>query len=107
MGELTQQRFPWEPVPIDETVAALQRDFAYAVQYTAVLVHSNEPALSMLVNTQRGQIVPRGRCVFAGGSYAEFQDIGMPQPGAPVMTVPELLARVYDVARDLGLELAI
>lgn len=104
MGELTT-RFPWEPAPVQETVALLQRDFAYAVQMTAILVHSNQPALSMLVNTARGQIVPRGQCKFTDGSTVELQDIGMPQINAPTMTVAELMARVWDIARELGLEL--
>lgn len=104
-NEVTTQRFPWEPVPVDETVRLLQRDFAYAVQYTAVLVRSNRPALEMCVNTRRGQIVPQGECKFTDGSKFELQDIGMPQPGAPAMSVQELMARVWDLARELNLEL--
>lgn len=108
MGELTT-RFPWEPAvrSTEDTVALLQRDFAYAVQMTAVLVHSNQPALAMLINTARGQIVPRGQCKFTDGSTFELQDVGMPQPNAPAMTVQELMARLWDVARELGLELAL
>jgi peptidoglycan hydrolase-like protein with peptidoglycan-binding domain len=105
VGELTAKRFPWEPVPVTETVAALQRDVAYMVTHTAVLVHSNQPALQMLVNTPRGQIVPRGACKFTDGSTVEFQDVGMPQPGAPAMTLKDLMARVWEIARELGLEL--
>lgn len=112
--------FPWEqthelttaevrdiaaPQDVAQTVALLQKDFAYAVQYTAVLVHSNRPELSMLVNTLRGQIVPRGECKFKDGSKIEFQDIGMCQPGAPVMSVQELMQRVWGIAKELGLEL--
>lgn len=99
--------FPWEPAvrSTEYTVALLQRDFAYAVRYTAVCVHSNQPALSMLVNTLRGQLVPRGQCKFSDGSTIEFQDVGMPQPGAPEITVRDLMARVWDIARELGLEL--
>lgn len=104
MGELVT-RMPWEPVPVAETVALLQRDFAYAVQCTSVTVHSNNPAFEMLVNTPRGQIVPRNECKFTDGTTVEFQDIGMPQPGAPFMSVKELIARVWDLARELGLEL--
>ena len=110
--------FPWEQLPAtveapqapatrstEDTVAALQRDFAYAVQYTAILVHSNQPALQMLVNTARGQIVPRGQCKFSDGSTMELQDLGMPQINAPQMTVQKLMARAWDIARELGLEL--
>lgn len=110
--------FPWEQLPAvqaapeppavrstEDTVALLQRDFAYAVQMTAVLVHSNQPALAMLINTARGQIVPRGQCKFTDGSTVEFQDIGMPQPNAPLMTVQELMARVWNIASELGLEI--
>lgn len=99
------KRFPWEPVPVSETLALLQRDIGYMVTHTAVVVHSNRPELSMCVNTKRGQIVPRGECRFTDGSTLELQDIGMPQVNAPVMTVQELMARVWSVARDLGLEL--
>ncbi len=103
-------RFPWEPAPAElqdvaDTVALLQKDFAYAVQYTAVLVHSNRPELSMLVNTPRGQIIPRGECKFKDGTRVEFQDIGMPQVNAPVVSVPDLLKRVWEVASELKLEM--
>jgi hypothetical protein len=77
----------------------------YVVRHTAVLVHSRHEALQILVNTKRGQIIPRGECKFNDGSTLELQDIGMPQVGAPEMTVPELMARVWEVARELGLEL--
>lgn len=100
--------FPWETTPVrttEETVAALQRDLAYAVTHTAVLVHSNQPALAMLVNTSRGQVVPRGECNFTDGSKFELQDIGMPQVGAPVMSVQELMLRIWEITRELGLEL--
>lgn len=103
-AELTK-RFPWEPTPVSETVALLQRDVAYLVTHTAVLVHSSRPELVTLVNTARGQIVPRGQCKFTDGSTVEFQDIGMPQVGAPSMTVQELMAYVWGVANQLGLEL--
>lgn len=99
------KRFPWEPVPVEETLSLLQRDVAYMVAHTAVVVHSSHAALSMCVNTPRGQIVPRGECRFTDGTTVEFQDIGMPQPGAPLMTVARLMTQVWEVARDLGLEL--
>ncbi len=105
MGELTKHRMPWEPVPPEETIAAMQRDMAYMVQFTAVLVHSNNDALSMLVNTPRGQIIHHGEVRFTNGTTVEFQDIGMPQPGAPTLSVPDLIARVWEIARELGLEL--
>ena len=104
MGELTT-RFPWEPAPLADTVALLQRDMRYALQHTGVMVHSPHTALQIIVNTQRGQIVPRGECKFSDGSALEFQDIGMPQVGAPQMTVAELMTRVWNIARELGLEL--
>ncbi len=103
-------KFPWETdqlpaVPIEDTIRLLQKDFAYAVQCTAVTVHSNNPAFEMLVNTPRGQIIPRNECRFTDGTTIEFQDVGMPQPNAPFMSVKELLARVWDLARGLNLEL--
>lgn len=106
--------FPWETEqlpavqsrPIEDTVSALQRDVAYMVTHTAVLVHSKHGALSMLVNTPRGQIIPRNKCQFNDGSTIEFQDIGMPQIGAPEMTVRDLVAYVWNIATtQLGLEL--
>lgn len=104
-NDVATQRFPWEPTPVDETVALLQRDIAYMVTHTAVLVHSNRVELRMLFNSPRGQIIPRGECKFTDGSTLELQDIGMPQPGADVMTVQELMARVWQIVYDLGLEL--
>ena len=103
-SDLTTQRMPWEPAPVQETVALLQADMAYMVTYTAVMVHSNRPELQMLVNTRRGQIVPRNECRFSDGSTVELQDIGMPQVGRPEMTVQELLAWVWETAQGLGLE---
>lgn len=104
--------FPWDlppetlpAVPVEDTVAALQRDVAYLVTHTGILVHSRHEALQMLVNTARGQIIPRGECRFTDGSTLEFQDIGMPQPSAPAMTVRELVAQVWEIAKQLGLEL--
>jgi len=111
--------FPWEQLPAtqaepeplavrttEETVAAMQRDLGYMVTHTAVLVHSNRSELAMLVNTARGQIVPRGVCTFTDGSMFELQDIGMPQPNVSTMTVKDLVTHLWNVARELGLELA-
>jgi len=98
---------PWEAAPVQETVALMQTDMAFMVTHTAVLVHSNRPELRMLVNTLRGQIIPRGECRFTDGSTIELQDIGMPQPKVLTMTVQEVMARVWEVARNLGLELEI
>jgi hypothetical protein len=113
--------FPWDPPPlpavvepaqapaaqpVETVVAALQRDMAFMVTHTAVLVHSQHEALQILVNTERGQIIPRGECKFTDGSTLEFQDIGMPQVGAPLMTVKDLIAQAWDVASRLGLEIA-
>lgn len=100
--------FPWETSArsTEETVAALQRDIAYVVSHTAVLVHSKHPALAMLVNTPRGQRMPRGECRLSDESMIEFQDIGMPQVGSPEMSVIELVKSVYDVVQKLGLEMA-
>ena len=109
--------FPWEtPVPAvveppaapavmstKETVAALQRDFAYAMTHTAVIVHSKHEALQLLVNTPRGQIIPRGECKLTDGSTLEFTDIGMPQINVPYMTVKELLGEVWSIVAKLGL----
>jgi hypothetical protein len=103
MNEVTVHRMPWEIVPVEETVAMLQRDFAYAVLRTAVMVRSTQPALRTVVNTLRGQIVPNGVGRFTDGTTVEFADIGMPQPGAPEMTVEQLVKRVADAARELGL----
>lgn len=108
-NDLAPQRFPWEPAPqpsTDETVARLQRDVLYMVTHTAIMVHSSRAELCMLVNTRRGQIVPRNEMKFADGTTLEFQDIGMPQVGISEMTVQELIAHVWTVAHELGLEIA-
>lgn len=102
-------KFPWN-IPAatpstDDTIKMLQRDFSIAVQLTGVLVYSEHAALKMLVNTKRGQIIPRGECKLSDGTTIEFQDIGMPQPNSPYMTVPELVAKLWDAVRELGLEL--
>lgn len=108
--------WPWEQVPtvqpapeppsVAVTVELLQRDLAYMVTHTAVLVRSKHEALTMLVNTPRGQIIPAGPCKLSDGSTFELQDIGMPQPKAPLMTVKELLDQIWDVVQKLGLEIA-
>lgn len=105
----TPFRFPWEPaVPSTaDTVAMMQRDLTYMVSHTAVLVRSNRPELAMLVNTPRGQIVPRGQSTFTDGVTMEMQDIGMPQVGAPEMTIHELGAHLWGVVSSLGLELVV
>jgi hypothetical protein len=105
MNEVTTRRFPWEPAPIAETLALLQRDFAIAVQLTAVKVHSNRPAMEMTINTKRGQVIPAGLCRFTDGTTFEMQDIGMPQPGCELCTVAELVGRLAEMAKNLGLEL--
>jgi len=107
-NNLTPQRFPWEPAPpptTDETVAKLQRDVLYMVTHTAVMVHSSRPELCMLVNTRRGQIIPRNEMKLKDGTTLEFQDIGMPQVGVSEMSVKDLLVHVLETMRSLGLEL--
>lgn len=96
-------RMPWEPVPVEETVKAMQRDMAYMVTHTAIAVHSNRPELRHVVNTRRGQIVPRGEVKYADGTTIEFQDIGMPQPGVEAMSVSELFERVLSDVGNMGL----
>lgn len=104
---LPATRFPWEPAVLtaEESIAALQRDFRYAVRMTAVVVHSNNPTFANVVNTDRGQIIPRGECKFTDGTTVELQDIGMCQPNTPYATVQEIMARVWTLATELGLEL--
>lgn len=108
----TRIAFPWEQLPavvehpIADTVSAMQRDMAYMVRFTCIVVHSNCPELQITVNTVRGQIIPRGECKFTDGSKFELQDIGMPQIGVPEMTVQDLLAMISDIAiLTMGLEL--
>lgn len=105
-NELTT-RFPWEvdKPTLEGTVALLQKDMTYMVTHTAVLVHSNNAPLRMLVNTRRGQIVPRNECKFKDGTTLEFQDLGMPQINVSEMSVPELIELVWNKAQELGLEL--
>ncbi len=104
--------FPWEPRPrsTEDTVALLQNDFAYAVTHTAVVVHSNNPALTFVANTHRGQLIPRGEVRFLdtngmAATTVELQDIGMPQVNAQYMTVQQIMSRVWKLASELGLEL--
>lgn len=111
-------KFPWDdvhtltvtelpgPPALADTVTALQRDFVYAVQFTAVRVHSNRPEMCVTVNTPRGQIIPRGIAKFSDGTTTEFQDIGMPQIGvSSVECVTELVGMILDTAKNLGLSL--
>lgn len=106
-------RFPWEVEPepatpsVEDTIAALQRDFAYAVQNTAIVVHSNNASFVMTANTQRGQIIPRGEVKFSDGTTVELQDIGMCQPGnIPFMSVQEIMLKIWTAASELGLEIS-
>lgn len=102
------EQFPWEqpaPLSTEETVAALQRDFAYAVAFTAIMVHSSNPAFRFVANTQRGQLMPRGEVKFSDGTTIELQDIGMCQPNVEQMTVREIFARILQISTELGLEL--
>lgn len=105
---LPATRYPWEPAPlsVEDTIKSLQRDFAYAVLNTAVLVRSENEALRMLVNTPRGQIIPRGQVKFTDGTTVELQDLGMCQPNVPFMTVQEIMTQIYETATSLGLEFA-
>lgn len=91
---------------LESTVRALQTDMYFAVRHTSVLVRSDNALLRMVVNTERGQAIPPGKCVFKDGSTIEFQDIGMPQPGMPLMTVPELVKAAFSKAVEIGLEIA-
>ena len=91
---------------LEEIVRAIQADIAFAVRHTAILVCSNNEALHMVVNTVRGQDMPPGGCTFTDGSEVTFRDIGMPQPGVPLMTVQELARAVADKALAMGLVLA-
>lgn len=108
MADALVTKYPWElpAVPTtEETVRLLQQDFAYAVTHTAILVHSTRAELRMVVNTPRGQLVPRGISKFTDGTTVELQDLGMPQPNVQTMTVNELVACVVNTAHELGLEM--
>lgn len=106
MGDVATQRWPWEPAPVADTVALLQRDMAYMVQWTAIKVHSNRPELQLTVNTQRGQIIPRNEFKYKDGTTVEFQDLGMPQIDVQQMSVKALVMLVIERGNDLGLEIA-
>lgn len=107
MSQELTTRFPWELAPraTEDIVAALQHDFAYAVVNTAVIVHSNNPAFSLVANTRRGQIIPRGECKFTDGTTVELQDIGMPQVKVPYLTVQEIMTKIWELASELNIEL--
>ena len=77
----------------------------YAVRMTAIIVRSNNPAFATVVNTERGQIVPRGEVKFTDGTTVELCDVGMCQPNVPEMTVQDIIARVWAMATELGLEM--
>ena len=98
--------YPWEKPSLEDTVCALQRDFAFAVRHTAVLVRSSNADLRMIANTERGQEMPKGVCVLTDGSTIEFQDIGMPHPNMPTMSMQDLVKAVFAKATELGLEIA-
>lgn len=104
---MTEELFPWDPPrhPLEDTIALLQRDFRYAVENTAVVVHSNNPAFTFIANTARGQLMPRGEVKFTDGTTVELQDIGMCQANVPYLTVQQIMARVWKLAGDLGLEI--
>lgn len=100
------ERMPWDPPPVEDVVAGLQHDLAYAVRMTAIAVYSNRPELAMVANTVRGQTVPSGKCEFLDGTTVEFRDLGMPQPGAQTVdTVQDIATKVWGAAAVLGLEL--
>lgn len=105
-----QAALPWaQPErPLAETVRALQADVSYMVKHTAVAVHVTGPhgaELSMYVNTPRGQLIPTGTGRLTQGHTVTFQDIGMPQPGLPAMSIAELAQALTEKAAALGLEL--
>jgi hypothetical protein len=123
--------YPWEKVDplkeLQDTVQLLQQDFAYALKYTAILVRSSNPDLCLIVNTERGPNIPSGKACFVASAAAqvdkgtypqneeatasslyttiEMQDIGMPQPGIPLMTMGELAKFILQKTQELGLEL--
>lgn len=97
---------PWDdppPISAADEIAAMKRDFAYAVETTCIAVHSNNEAFRMLVNTKRGQLVPRNEVKFSDGTTVELQDTGMCRPNVPYMTVQEILAKIVSIADELGL----
>lgn len=100
--------FPWDPPrrSVEDTIALIQNDFAYAVANTCIVVHSSNSAFAFVTNTQRGQLVPRGEVRFSDGTTVELQDIGMCQPNVPYMNVQQIMSRIWKLASDLGLEIA-
>jgi hypothetical protein len=104
---MIDELYPWEfePRSVDDAIELIQRDFAYAVTHTAIVVHSNNPAMIFTANTHRGQLVPRGEVKFLDGTTVELQDIGMPQVNVQYMTVQQIMSRVWKLASELGLEL--
>lgn len=93
-----------EALPVEEQVSLLRDDVAIMVTHTGILVRSPHPEMRFRINTPRGQIVPRGEAKYSDGSTIEFQDLGMPQPGAPFMSIEDLVNKVLKTAHDLGLE---
>jgi len=98
-------RAAWEPVPVEETVKALQQDMAFAIRYTCIIVHSNRAEFQMAFNVPRGELVPRNEGRFTDGTTVEMQDIGMPQPNTPISDVAKISQLIVDIAAALKLEL--
>jgi hypothetical protein len=97
-------KMPWEP-SLEDVVRALRADMQFMHAFTAILVRSQNEELRMVVNTERGQVMPEGKCTFKDGTTIEFQDIGMPQIGVPTMTTKELVLTTLHKAFALGLEI--
>ena len=104
---MTDDLFPWNPPrrSVEDTIALIQNDFAYAVANTAIVVPPSNPAFAFIANTQRGQLVPRGEVKLSDGTTVELQDIGMPQPNTPYMSVQQIMSRVWKLVGELGLEI--
>jgi hypothetical protein len=91
---------------LESTVRALQADMLFAVNHTSVLVRSNDSALRMVFNTERGQSMPDPlKCTFRDGTTMEFQDISMPQVNVPTKTMKEIVTTALEKAFALGLKL--
>lgn len=104
-------RFPWEQepqppfAPLEDRFERLRRDVTTMVTHTAVMVCATHESLDGIVaNVPRNEIVPSGKAKYTGGNTVEFQNIGMPQPGHPFMTLRELLQTVHHKAAELGWE---
>jgi len=103
---------PWErpdaPPEVDdvaETVRALQADLRFIVSHTAILVRSDNEALRMVFNTERGQSMPDPlKCTFRDGTTMEFQDVGMPQVNVQTKTMKEIVVAALEQALALGLQ---